>query len=495
MPEKILIVGAGLGGTAAALRLAHLGYDVAVYEKNARPGGRASLIEEAGFRVDPGPTILVMKETFDETYQAVGEDLDARVPFHRLDPNYRIYFHDNTTLDLHASMPEIAAALEDIEEGAGERLFQFLGQNALKYELGMSFVDCNFDSPLDLMHLKAGARLLRTRAFHNMVRHAAEFFRSDKLRKAFSFHAMFLGLSPYDAPSVYSMITYADLARGMYYPIGGLHRLVKDMVSLAEDRGAVFHYNAPVEKIRVKNGRVAGLRLSSGEFIPGRAVISNADLPYTYTNLIGDQVRRKYSDRRLEKMDYACSGYLLYLGLDKSYPDMRHQALYFSEDYRRNLDAIFKSFTLPEDPSFHLNNPTLTDPAVAPEGHTLLYLLAPMPNLRAEIDWSLATAPVREGLLRKLEALVDPAIRDHIVWQREFTPQDFKDDYNAILGTAFGSLSHKLFQSAYFRPHNVARDIPGLYFSGQSTYPGIGMPMVLLSAKLVTERIQKEGLR
>jgi phytoene desaturase len=495
MSEKIYIIGAGMGGVAAALRLAHLGYDVNVFEKNPRPGGRASLIEENGFRVDPGPTILVMKDIFDDTYRAVGENLDERVPFIQLDPNYRIYFHDRTHVDLFASMPKIAAELDRVEPGAGERLFQFLGQNALKHELGMAFVDRNFDSLLDLMNFKAGARLLRTRAYQNIYRHAADYFRSDKLRKAFSFHSMFLGLSPFDAPSVYSMITYADLARGMFYPVGGLHRLVQDMVSLAETRGASFRYNAPVKKIVVENGHVAGLQLESGEVIPGRAVISNADLPYTYTDLIGGQVPRRYSDRRLAGMDYACSGYLLYLGLNRTYPDMRHQALYFAEDYQANLDAIFTDDTLPEDPSFHLNNPTLTDPSVAPEGHSLLYLLAPMPNLKADIDWETASAHVREGLIGKLETILDPEIRAHIVWQREFTPKDFQENYNAVLGTAFGSLSHKLFQSAYFRPHNVARDIPGLYFSGQGTYPGIGMPMVLLSAKLVTERIQKEGLR
>jgi len=300
---------------------------------------------------------------------------------------------------------------------------------------------------------------------------------------------MFLGLSPFDALSIYSMITYADLARGMYYPMGGLHRLVEDMVALAEARGAVFHFDAPVSKILIENGRTVGLQLENGDKITGHTVIANADLPYVYTDLVGDQVRRRISNRKLAGMDYACSGYLLYLGLNRTYPKMRHQALYFADDYRANLDAIFKTYTLPEDPSFHLNNPSLTDSSVAPDGHTLLYLLAPMPNLIADIDWKNAAKTIREGLISKLEGIVDPDIRKHIVWQREFTPMDFKTQYNAVLGTAFGSLSHKMTQSAVLRPHNLARDIPGLYFAGQGTYPGIGMPMVLLSAKLVVERI------
>jgi phytoene desaturase len=232
--------------------------------------------------------------------------------------------------------------------------------------------------------------------------------------------------------------------------------------------------------------------LESGETLTADFVVSNADLPYTYRRLVPAAHRRDYPDSRLDKMDYACSGYLLYLGLDTVYPNLRHQALYFSEDYRANLDAIFEAKTLPADPSFHLNSPTVTDPDLAPEGHSLLYLLAPMPNLQGNVDWCEAAPQVREQLLIQLEKLVAPDLREHIVWEREFTPLDFQTDYNAVHGTAFGSLSQGLFQSAYFRPHNKARDIDGLYFVGQGTYPGIGMPMVLLSARLLTERIRHE---
>ncbi|HOA25186.1 MAG TPA: hypothetical protein PKI52_14335, partial [Aggregatilineales bacterium] len=187
-----------------------------------------------------------------------------------------------------------------------------------------------------------------------------------------------------------------------------------------------------------------------------------------------------------------CSGYLLYLGVDRTYPHLQHQALYFSEDYRANLDAIFRTRTLPDAPSFHLNVPTVTDPSLAPPGHSLLYVLAPMPNLTAGIDWEAAAPVVREKLLAQLERIVDPDIREHIVWERDYRPTDFLHDFNAAHGTAFGSLSHGFFQSAYFRPHNKAPDVDGLYFVGQGTYPGIGLPMVHISSRLVTERILEE---
>lgn len=488
----VVVIGGGMGGMATALRLCHEGFDVTLIEKNARVGGRSSVIQEDGYRVDMGPTILVMKDTFDETYASLGLDADERLQFSQIDPNYRIYYHDGTHLDLHSNMAKLAKEVERVEPGSTEALFKFIGDNAVKYKLAMPFVDRNFDSIFELMNPVAGLRLLRTNAHELLYDQVGKYFKTDKLRKAFSFHSMFLGLSPFDALAMYALITYADVALGMWYPKGGVYAVIEDMVALAEQRGVRIRTNAPAKQIRIEAGKVTGVELEGGEFIPADLVVSNADLPYTYTNLVDAKYRRDYPDQKLEKMDYACSGYLLYLGLDKTYDHLHHQGLYFSEDYRANLDAIFVNKTLPNDPSFHLNVPTVTDPTLAPPGHSLLYILAPMPNLEGNIDWNTAAPQVREQLIVALEKLVDPNVRQHIVWEREFTPVDFQTRYNAVHGTAFGSLSHGFFQSSYFRPHNKARDIKGLYFVGQGTYPGIGMPMVLISSRLVTERIVKE---
>jgi len=490
--KSVIVIGAGMGGLAAALRLRHAGFDVTVVEKRERFGGRSYVIEENGFRVDTGPTILVMKDQFEETYRAVGRNLDERLEFTQLDPNYRIYFHDHTHIDLYANMAKLAAELERVETGAGERIFKFLGDNALKYELGMPFVTRNYDSITDLLNPLAGLRLLRTNAQENLYRQVSRYFSSDKLRKAFSFHSMFLGLSPFDALAMYALITYADLARGMYYPKGGIYAIIEDILTIAKEDGITLRNSAAVREILVENGRAAGVCLETGEVLHADAVVSNADLPYTYRKLVPGPYRGQYSDAKLDKLQYACSGYLLYLGLDRTYPQMRHQALYFSEDYRTNLDAIFFSGDLPAHPSFHLNNPTITDPSLAPDGHSVLYLLAPMPNLKTgRIDWQQAAGTIRNHLLDRLEDLIDPDIRHHIVWEKQYTPNNFERDLNAVYGNAFGSLAHNFFQSAYFRPHNQSKDLPGLYFVGQGTYPGIGMPMVLISARLVTERLQK----
>jgi phytoene desaturase len=490
--KSIVVIGAGMGGLAAALRLRHQGFQVTVLEKQARPGGRSGIIEEAGFRVDPGPTILVMKSAFDETYQSLGLDINRRLDFVQLDPNYRVYFHDGTFIDLFSDIHRLASEVEKIEPGASFGLQRFMASGERKYALGMDFVDRNYDHITDLMNPVAGLRLAQTRSYERLYNQIGRFFKTDKLQKAFSFHSMFLGLSPFDALAMYSLITYADLALGMWYPKGGIYSIIEDMLDIAADLGVEVRTHAPVRQIAIENGRVTGVYLESGEFMPADLVVSNADLPYTYRCLVDPAHRKHYPNTRLDKMRYSCSGYLLYLGVDKTYSHMRHQALYFSEDYRANLDAIFKTKTLPEAPSFHLNLPTVTDSSLAPEGHSLIYILAPMPNLTAPINWQQAAPIVREQLLTEIEKIVDPNIRRHIIWERQYTPEDFQNDINAVHGTAFGSLAQGFFQSAYFRPHNKARDIEGLYFVGQGTYPGIGMPMVLLSAKLVTERIVKE---
>ncbi len=490
--KSVIIVGAGMGGLAAALRLRHIGLDVTVIEKLERPGGRSNVLQEHGFRVDIGPTILVMKDTFEETYRAIGQDLNQRIQFKALDPNYRIYYHDGTHIDLYNGMAKLSAEVEKVEPGVTERLFRFIGESAKKYELGMDFVARNYDHITDLANPMAGVRLVQTSAYQNLYGQVGKFFKTDKLRKAFSFHSMFLGLSPFDSLAMYSLITYADLVEGMHYPMGGIYSIIEDMVALCREMGVTLRTGTAVKEIKVEGGRATGVLLESGEFVGADIVVSNADLVYTYKRLLRPEFRKVYTDAKLDRMNYACSGYLLFLGVDRQYEHMRHQALYFSEDYRANLDAIFRTKTIPADPSFHLNNPSVTDPSLAPPGHSVLYLLAPMPNLQGHNDWNAAVPGIREKLFRQLERIVDPEIRKHVVWEREYRPTDWERDINAPYGVAFGSLSQKFFQSSYFRPHNKARDIAGLYFVGQATYPGIGMPMVLLSARLLEERLAKD---
>ena len=238
--KSVIIIGAGMGGLAAALRLRKLGFDVTVIEKQARPGGRSNVLQEQGFRVDIGPTILVMKETFEDTYRAIGQDINQRIKFVSLDPNYRVYFHDGTHMDLYNSMAKLAAECERIEPGVTTRLFRFIGEGAKKYELGMDFVTRNYDHITDLANPKAAVRLVETGSYQKLYAQAGHYFKTDKLRKAFTFHSMFLGLSPFDALAMYSLITYADLVEGMNFPMGGIYSIIEDMVALAGEMGVTL---------------------------------------------------------------------------------------------------------------------------------------------------------------------------------------------------------------------------------------------------------------
>jgi phytoene desaturase len=490
--KKVIIIGSGLGGLSAALRLRYAGFDVTIFEKQKRVGGRSNIIIENGFRVDTGPTILVMRNTFEEFYQSIGEKISEHLNLIQLEPNYRIYFHDDTYIDLSSNMARLANEVDRFEPGSSEKLFEFIGDNARKYRLGMPFVDRNYHHITDLANPAAGWRLFTTRSHQNLYKQVSTYFQDDRLRKAFTFHPMFLGLSPFDSPAMYSLITYADLALGMWYPMGGIYAIVENMSSLALKMGIEIHTGSPVKQILLEKNRVVGIQLSSGENVEADLVVSNADLPYTYQVLLRGDIHTEGIRKRLNKMVNSCSGYLLYLGVDEIYPHLNHQALFFSEDYRANLDAIFRTKTLPDDPSFHLNVPTMTDPSLAPPGHSLIYILAPMPNLSAGIDWNVSAPIVRNKILNRLAELVDQDIKKRIIWEKQYTPEDYQHDYNAVDGTAFGSLAHNFFQSAYFRPHNKAPGIHGLYFVGQGTYPGIGMPMVMISSRLTVERIKMD---
>lgn len=489
MPHAI-VIGSGLGGLATALRLRHAGYDVTVFERGSRPGGRSNVIESDGFRMDTGPTLLLMRDVFEKLYADIDCDFNARVPLSRLDPNYRLYFHDGEALDLHADREALLNAVEAVEAGAGDALTRLLALAEDQYTTGMRFITRNYDRFVDLVTVQNLFDLVRLRAHRRLYPHVAGYFQSDKLRKAFTFHSMFLGLSPYDSLALYSLLTHADIGLGMWFPKGGIYTLIEDMVTLAEAHGITLVTHAPVEQITVEQQQVTGVQLANGEQVLADLVVSNADLPYTYLNLLPKSAQHPPTANRYRRMDYACSGYLLYLGLEGTFDHLVHQSLFFSADYRANLDAIFKTRTLPTDPSFHMSVPTISDPALAPAGHTLIYILVPAPNTQnSPVDWSQSAPVLREQILDHLERLIAPDLRQRIVWERQLTPPGFSKRFNAVHGTAFGSFAQGFMQTTYFRPHNKDKHIRNLYYVGQGTYPGIGMPLVMMSADVVTQRI------
>ena len=487
--RRVVIVGAGIGGLATAMRLAAQSYSVTVLEKNATVGGRANIREEGGYRFDTGPSLLLMTDVYRELFGVCGEDFDSLVPLIKMEPNYRVHFGDGSTLEMSSDLATMVANLEKIEPGVAPGYYRFLEDASHKYRIGRTqFVEKNFAQATDFFTAKNLKLLNRLHALKGMYAHVSQFFRDDRLRQAFSMQSMYLGISPFAAPAVYTLLPYTELAEdGLYYPQGGIYALPAAMATVARKLGVDIQTGRDVTQIMVKGGKARGVCVD-GEVLTADLVVSNADLPYTYTDLLAERPA-KYEESHWKKQPFTSSAFMLYLGTDKVYPELRHHNFFLSRDYKRNFEEIFDAKVLPRDPSFYVNCPGRTDPTVAPPGGDNLFVLVPVPHLTEQQRWDDAQiARFKEKVYDALEARGLTDLRRHLVVEQVVTPHEWQSQYNLKYGAAFG-LSHGIFQVGYFRPSNKAPGVDNLYFVGASTVPGTGVPLVCLGAKLVTERI------
>jgi phytoene desaturase len=492
----VAVIGAGVGGLAAAIRLAVMGFEVEVFEKNAQIGGRMGRLEGLGFAFDTGPTLLLMSDVYRELFEFAGCDLDDYVELVALSPNYRVHFGDGDSMVVSSSLPALISELECIEPGVTPRFYRFLEDACHKYRVGRKeFVERDFEKVKDFFGLRNLRLLLKTRAINNYYRSVSKFFRTEKLRQAFSFQTMYLGLSPFEAPAVYALLPYTELVEdGLWFPRGGMYKLVEGLGRLAVELGVGIHLGSTVQKILVTKDRATGVGVD-GEEIWADVVLANADLPYVYRSLLPETALKDFRVRSLGRLKYTASAFVMYLGLGREYDHLLHHNVYLSEDYRGNFDAIFRRGRLPEDPSFYTNVASRTDPDAAPEGMTALYVLVPVPHLGPGVDWEREGGPFKERVYERLEekAGID-GLRQSIAFEKVRTPADWKRDYNLEEGAAFG-VGHGILQVGYFRPPFASRGIGGLYFVGASTRPGTGVPLVTIGARLVAERIGREAGR
>ena len=487
--KTVAIVGAGVGGLAAAARLAHAGFEVSVYEKQRGPGGRCSQLRMDGFTFDMGPTILLMPEVIRETFEAVGRKLEDYLTLHRCEPNYTVHFRDGARLTFTSDLARLSHELEQMEPGSTPHFMRFLEQGRDQYQTSLDhFVGRNFDnlwqfvSPANLRHI------FRIRAHRKLYAETGRFFKDDRLRAAVTFQTMYLGISPYESPAVYGLLPYSEIGVGIWFPEGGLYALPKALERLAKELGVRFHYEAPVRRLRLEKGRARGLELESGEFVAADVVLCNADLPYAYEKLIDPEVTAL---PRAKKLKYTSSGFMFYLGMKGRVPGLGHHNVFFGRDYRASFDDIFKHHRVPEDLSFYVNVPNRTDPSLAPDGKDALYVLVPVPHQDPSLDWRALEKGIRERVFRRLEEEGYGALASQVEVERVFTPDDWASGFNLQKGAAFG-LSHHFFQIGPFRPANQDPRVRNLFFVGASTQPGTGLPTVMLSARLVCERILKE---
>lgn len=483
----VLIIGAGIGGIAAAARLALNGHRVTVVEKCEKSGGRCGQMTIQGHRFDTGATLFMMPELYAETYTALGERIEDHLDLKRIDPTYHLFFQDNSQLQLTSDLHEMMAQLEDIEPGSFERMLHYIAEGRHHYELSLPHViNRDFCSLFEFINPRMISVFLRLKALTRHTKYIRRFFKTPRLQMAFTFQDMYMGLSPYESPATYSFMQYTELSDGLYYPIGGMYRVAETLTGIAENLGVRFLYNSAVEKILIEGDRATGLELSDGQRLLADILVVNADLGYVYRQLLPDDGEAV----RIERKEYGCSAVMFYWGLDKQYPQLGPHNLFFSGDYRKGFEDIFKWKKMPEQPNFYVHAPARMDPSAAPEGHDTLYVAVPVGHITTnnQQDWPRIQAQARTFILDRLSKLGMADIESHLKLEVGFTPQDWQRRYNLTRGSAHG-LSHKLTQMAYFRPHNRHKRYHNLYFVGASTHPGTGVPTVLVSARLTARRI------
>jgi phytoene desaturase len=485
--RRAVVIGAGLGGLAAAARLAHAGYQVTVVERHGVPGGRAGLWESEGFRFDTGPSLVLMVEYWQQLFLDVGRRLEDVVKLVQLDPNYRIHYPDGSTLEITSRMNALLENVERIEPGVTPGLLRFLARSGELYQKGLSFVDRNMHTHGAMFSLEHASMLLGTGALGSLRTMVGKYVRDERLRDALTFQSLYLGLSPYESLAIYSLLPYTEIAGGLYYPMGGMHTLATALAQLSTELGATVRYGTGVARIEYTGRRVTGVLLEDGSRVPADVVVSNADLPYTYASLLGEPYPR------IDRMAFSCSVVLMYLGVSRRYSRLLHHNLVVPGNMRGACEEIFSHHRMPADPPFYICASSRTDPSVAPPGCENLFVLvlAPSQDPARPIDWSVEGPRVERQMLERLEGFGLDNLRRHIVTKRIFTPDDFTRDFGNIRGEAFG-LSHGVRQIGWLRPRNRHPRLSNLYFVGQSTHPGCGLPMVLISARCVAERIAEE---
>ncbi|MDA0671149.1 MAG: phytoene desaturase [Bacteroidetes bacterium] len=489
MKKNIIVIGSGFGGLGAASRLLSAGHNVTILESRDKPGGRGYTYEMDGFKFDGGPTVITAPFLFDEIWEAAGKKREDYFELVPCDPFYRIFDWNNQPFDYNDNHEFILSEIEKRNPRDKEGYTKFLSTTKAIFEKGfVELADKPFLNISDM--LKVAPDLVRLKSHETVYQYVSGFIEDEFLRRCFSFHPLLVGGNPFDTTSIYAMIHYLEREWGVHYALGGTGSIVNAMVKLIEEQGGQLHVNQKVDEILVSNGRVRGVQLANGDKLDADIVVSNADVATTYRKLIAPQHRRKYTDRRLERMRYSMSLFVIYFGTNRLYRDqgLAHHNIILSDRYKGLLNDIFKSKKVADDFSLYLHMPTLTDPSMAPEGHEAFYVLSPVPHLDSGTDWTEFAPIYRDRIMNFLEENYLPGLSDSLVSEHYIDPLHFRDTLHSYKGSAF-SVEPILTQSAWFRPHNKSEDVDGLYFVGAGTHPGAGLPGVLSSSKIAENLI------
>ena len=488
MSKKIVVVGSGFAGMSAASVLAKRGHQVTVLEKNEGPGGRARTFEAEGYRFDMGPSWYWMPDVFERYFALFDKKPSDYYDLVRLDPSYRVYYGQDDFLDIPAGREPLREMFESIEPGSAAKLDKFLKEAAYKYEVGMNdLVYKPSSSWLEFAQPKIMGGALRLHVLRSFARHARAYFKNQKLLQLLEFPVLFLGAVPEKTPALYSLMNYADMVGGTWYPMGGMHRIVEGMHELAQSLGVNFQFNQPVHKLEVERQRITGAAVN-GHVQAADAFIGGADYHHVEQALLPKEART-YTPEYWEKRTMAPSCLLWYVGVDKRLKNLRHHNLFFDRDFGIHAKEIYETPQWPSDPLFYASCPSQTDPSVAPEGHENLFLLVPVaPGLT---DTEEVRAQYYDLVMDRLEKLTGQSIRPHVDYVRSYAPTDFTTDYNAFKSNAYG-LANTLKQTAVLKPSMQSSKIKNLYYTGQLTVPGPGVPPALISGQVVANLIDTQ---
>ncbi len=485
--KKVIVIGAGFSGLSTATQLADWGYEVEVFEKNEQAGGRARVFTEHGFVFDMGPSWYWMPDVFEKYFSLFGKKPSDYYDLKRLDPSYSVILSPSQVIDLPSNLEEIKLLFEGIEPGASDKLDQFLDQASYKYQVGISnFVWKPSRKISEFLSLKLLIDVIRLDVFQSFYTHIRKYFQSGTLLKIMEFPILFLGAISQNTPAMYSLMNFAEITMGTWYPMGGMHKIVEGMVQLAEEKGVKIHYNQEVLGFDVLDKRVKSIQLKNGIHYAD-AVVASADYHHVET-LLGDTYRN-YSEEYWDKRVMAPSSILFYLGISKRLPKLKHHNLFFDRDFSVHSHEIYTEPSWPSDPLFYASAPSVTDPSVAPEGCENLFLLIPVaPDLK---DSEETREKYFDQLMDRLEKYCGTSIRDSIVFKRSYAHKDFKNDYHAFKGNAYG-LANTLMQTAILKPSLKNKHLKNLFYTGQLTVPGPGVPPALISGLVVAKELDKE---
>ena len=487
MNKKVIVIGSGFAGLSAATHLAAKGYEVSVLEKNSVAGGRARQFKTQGFTFDMGPSWYWMPEVFDQYFEFFGKKRSDYYELLRLDPSYTVTFDDGDVMRLPAKMAELEAMFEYYEPGSTPNLRKFLSEAKYKYDVGMGeFVQKPSHSIMEFADLRVLKSIFKLQMLTDMSTYVRKLFKNEKLVQLLEFPVLFLGATPWKTPAMYSLMNYADMALGTWYPQGGMFEIVKGMVALAEEKGVKILLNQEVKEISVLNGRATKVVTQDNEY-EADIVVGGADYHHLDQNVLEPKFRN-YTEGYWDKRVMAPSSLLFYLGVNKRLENLEHHNLYFDENFNLHAQEIYETPKWPSKPLFYASMPSKTDDSIAPEGCENLFILIPLaPNLE---DTEALREKYYDMVMERLEKWTKQDIRSHVIYKRSFAHNDFKSDYNAFKGNAYG-LANTLLQTAFLKPKLKSKKVANLWFTGQLTTPGPGVPPSLISGKVVANDIFK----